>query len=158
MLDMVEKDPMAPPVPREGASSSESKEEELIGLPAPDELPTSEHEEAAYSGELVLMQRRLPPVLLIKSTLPYLFVTDLYIVTFCLLSMWLDEYLSWVLRYQSTQVLSLSIIIKIKESHMFTCMVLYCIGKGTQKITVLAQGACTLAVLESATWAQNTRN
>ena len=27
----------------------------------------------------------------------------------------LDEYLSWVLKYQSTQVLSLSLIIKLKE-------------------------------------------
>ena len=32
---------------------------------------------------------------------------------------------------------------------MFTCMVLYCIGKSTEKTAVLAQGACTLPALGS---------
>ena len=39
-----------------------------------------------------------------------------FIYTFCLsiYVLWLDEYLSWVLKYQSTQVLSLNLIIKLK--------------------------------------------
>ena len=63
--------------------------------------------------------------------------------------MWLDKYLSWVLKYQSTEVLSLSLIIKLEELHMYTCMVLYCIGKSSEKVMVLAQVAYTLAVLGS---------
>ena len=40
----------------------------------------------------------------------------LLLCTFCLSIniVWLDEYLSWVPKYQSTQVLSLSLIIKLK--------------------------------------------
>ena len=32
---------------------------------------------------------------------------------------------------------------------MYTCVVLYCIGKSSENIMVFAQGACTLAVLGS---------
>ena len=40
MLDMAKKDSITPPVPTKGASSSEPRVEEPIGLPAPDEPPT----------------------------------------------------------------------------------------------------------------------
>ena len=60
MLDMAKKDTMAPPVPTEEACSSEPRAEEPIGLPAPEEPPASEPEEAADSEELALVQRRRP--------------------------------------------------------------------------------------------------
>ena len=77
------------------------------------------------------------------------FVTYLYIVTFCLLSMWLDAYLSWVHKYQSTQVLSLSLLIKLKELTYVYMHGIVLYWHKFQKVTVLAQGACTLAVLRS---------
>ena len=67
----------------------------------------------------------------------------------CLLRCYINILFIIIYYYQSTQVLSLSLIIKLKESHMYTCMVLYCIGKSSKKVMVLAQGAGTLAVLGS---------
>ena len=65
ILDVAEKNPVTHPVPTERASSlekkSEPREEEPINLPAHNEEPPSEPKEAAHSGELSLMQRRLPP-------------------------------------------------------------------------------------------------
>ena len=64
MLDVVEKDTVTPPVPAERVSSlekkSEPREEELTNLPDPNEQQDSEPEGAAHSGELALVQRRLP--------------------------------------------------------------------------------------------------
>ena len=47
MLDVVEKNPMTPPVPTERASSPEPREEEPIGLPTPAKLPTLEPKEVS---------------------------------------------------------------------------------------------------------------
>ena len=61
MMDMARKDPMAPPVPTEGASSSKPRVEEPISLPASDKLPPLEPKEGAHSDKLALVQRRRPP-------------------------------------------------------------------------------------------------
>ena len=58
MQDVVEKDLVTLPFPSERASSP--SEEEPIDLPASDEQPASEPEESAPSGELALVQGRLP--------------------------------------------------------------------------------------------------
>ena len=64
MLDVAEKDPVTLSVPTERTLSlekkSEPREEEPINLPASNGLQASEPEEAAPSGELALMWRRLP--------------------------------------------------------------------------------------------------
>ena len=60
MLDIAHEDSTAPPVPTEGASSSEPRAKEPISLPAPDKLPASEPEEAAYSKELAPVWKRRP--------------------------------------------------------------------------------------------------
>ena len=56
MLDMAKKDSAAPPVPTEGASSSEPRAEEPIDLLAPEKPPALEPKEAAHSEELALEQ------------------------------------------------------------------------------------------------------
>ena len=65
LLDVVEEEPVTPPVPTETASSpdrkTEPRKEEPIDLPAPNEEPASEPEEAVHSEELALVWRRMPP-------------------------------------------------------------------------------------------------
>ena len=59
IMDMVRKDPIFPAL-TERASSLRPRVEKLIGVPTPNQLPTSEPEKAAQSEALALMQRRRP--------------------------------------------------------------------------------------------------
>ena len=59
MLEMVRKDPVTPS-PAERALSPRPRVEEPIGVPTPNEPPTSEPEEAAQSAELALVLRERP--------------------------------------------------------------------------------------------------
>ena len=59
MLDMARKDPVTP-APAERVLSLRLRVEETIGISVPNELPTSQPEEAAQSGDLALVQRRRP--------------------------------------------------------------------------------------------------
>ena len=65
MMNMVEKDPVTPPVPTERTSTLEKKpepqEEEPTTLPAPNRQQALEPEEASHFGELAIVQGRLPP-------------------------------------------------------------------------------------------------
>ena len=63
MLDVARKDPVTS-APAERASSLRPRVEELIGVPASNELPPLEPREAAQSEELAHMQRRRPLALL----------------------------------------------------------------------------------------------